>query len=658
MNTAINKMQLEKMKRLIVKIKDADEAYFKYDNPKMTDREYDKLVDELKNMEQSMGVIYSNSPTQTVPGEILDELEKKRHTRPMLSADKTKSVDSLVKFSDGHDVILSWKLDGLTLVLRYSYGRLQLALTRGKGGVIGEDVTHTVKTFLNVPLTIPVKDTFELRGEGVISWENFDKINFALEEPYAHPRNLAAGSTRKLDSSESKKRYLEFFAFELITDNPRITSKSEQFQFMEDIGFSVVPHTMLPNANKDSIKRVMEQFDPKKFGYPVDGIMMEYNDIAYGRSLGKTGHHENRLIAYKWEDELFETKFCGVDLAATRTGLISITGIFEPVEIDGMVSRAYLHNLDIFEEFQFGIGDTIKVYKANKIIPQIADNITMSNTYMLSMICPCCGEPLSIKRSSGGTRNLYCNNPKCTAKLVGKFDHFCEKTRMNIEGLSALTLEKFIGHGWIKSFGDLYRLEEHREEIINTVGFGVQFYNRLQKSIEKSRHCTLQQFIAGLGIPMVGRSAGRIISKHFAGNWSAFEQAIKDGFDFRTLPDFGNMKHNSIYIWYSDRDEAKLWRSLLDQIEFVHTEEETEMNNTDMNNPFFGKAVVATGKLENYTRDEIKLKLLQLGAKPKSSVSNKTDYVIVGEKAGGKFAEAQRLGIQTLTEEEFENMLA
>ena len=460
---------------------------------------------------------------------------------------------------------------------------------------------------------------------------------------------------RKLDASESGKRFLEFFVFDLVTDL-KIPTKCLQMDFMEANGFSVVPHAELSGMDADYIKTTVELMDPKHYGYPVDGLIMEYDDVSYGKSLGATGHHENRLIALKWQDELFETKFLGVELATTRTGMVSITGLFEPVEIDGTaISRAYLHNLDIFDEFQFGVGDMIQVYKANMIIPQIARNDTQSNTFLLPMTCPCCSGPLAVRTTSGGTRQLFCENPHCTARLVQKFDHFCEKTRMDIEGLSATTLEKFIGHGWIRNFGDLYDLEQHREEIVNTEGFGEKSFERLQASVEKSRSCTLAKFIAGLGIPMVGRHAGRDLDAYFHGSWEEFESAILGGFDFTQLPDFGETMHKNIYQWYQDAEEAKLWRPLLSKINFI---KESSTMNTNYNTPFYGKTVVATGKLENYTRDGIQAKLLELGAKPASSVTKKTDYLIVGEKAGSKLVKAQQLGIRTLTEEEFEEMLA
>lgn len=623
----------------------------------MTDLEYDLLTDELLKLEAKTGQILSGSPTQKVSGEILEELTPVRHTKPMLSAKKTKSIEDLVRFADHRPVLVSWKLDGLTIVLRYENGALKQAITRGREGIIGEDVTHTVRTFLNVPLTIPIQEPIEVRGEGVISWQHFNLINSGLEEPYSHPRNLAAGSTRKLDANESGKRFLEFFAFDLVSDHLERQSKLAQMQLMERAGFSVVPYTYVDGSKDDAqLRNTIQAYDPKQFQYPVDGLILEYDDRIYGASLGATGHHENRMIALKWQDDLVKTKFLGVELATTRTGMVSITGLFEPVTIDGtVVSRAYLHNLDIFDAFRFGVGDEIEVYKANMIIPQVAKNLTMSNTFVLPTTCPCCGEELTVKTTSGGSRQLFCGNPHCAAKLVQKFAHFCEKTRMNIEGLSDTTLEKFIGHGWIRNFGDLYELEKHRDEIIRTEGFGVKSYERLQASIEKSRHCTLAKFIAGMGIPMVGRHAGRDLDRYFGGSWEAFEQAIRDGFDFTQLPDFGQTMHNNIYTWYADTEEAKLWRPLLNHIEFV---KETSTMNINTNNPFAGKTVVATGKLVNYTRDEIQSKLLSLGATPASSVTKKTDYLIVGEKAGSKLTKAQQLGIPTLTEEEFEQMIS
>lgn len=645
----------ERMKELLAILNEANVAYYKYDKPLMPDRTYDALFDELVQLERDTGIILSGSPTQKVSGDNLDELAEVRHTKPMLSAQKTKSRDEIVKFCGNRPIIISWKLDGLTLVLRYEGGKLKQAITRGAGGTVGEDVTHTARVFMNIPLEIPCKEPVEVRGEGVISWRNFEKINQDVEsEPYSHPRNLAAGSVRRLDATKSKNQFLEFFAFELVTGD--FASKEGQLGELSLNGFDVVPYVAVQvQSDPDTLLTAIDQFIPEEFGYPVDGLIFEYDDITYAKSLGATGHHENRLIALKWEDELYETTFLGLELATTRTGMISVTGIFADVEIEGtIVNRAYLHNLDVLQSFSLGIGDTVKLYKANKIIPQLAENITRSGTLELPEACPSCGRDLFIQTTTGGTRQLFCENTGCPARFIRKFVHFCDKTRMNLEGFSETTLKKFVSMGWLKNFGDFYTLKRHEQEIIQTEGFGQRSFDRLQAAIDKTRSCALNQFIAGMGIPMVGRSAGRILSNYFGGDWNAFERAIIEGFDFTQLEDFGQIMHDNIYAWYTDKEEEKLWRPLLDHITFIKYEEASEMNQT---NPFSGKTVVATGKLQNYTRDGIQLKLLSLGAKPAGSVSKNTDYVIVGEGAGSKLVKARSLGVKVLTEEQFEAKL-
>lgn len=647
--------KLEKMQELANILHDADTAYYQKNHPAISDFVYDRFFDELKKLEKETGVILSNSPTAKVPGEIMDGLEEVRHTKRMLSADKTKSADDIARFIGKKPAVISWKLDGLTLVLRYHKGKFHQAITRGREGIIGEDVTHTVRQFMNVPLAIPEERDMEVRGEGVISWENFRKINKALNGEYSHPRNLAAGSTRVLDAGKTSQRHLEFFAFELISDGLAEGDKQEQLEHMKKCGFSVVPY-MLYVPGKERLSKFIGRFKPELFAYPVDGLIVEYNDMKYGRSLGVTGHHENRMMALKWEDALYETKFLGVELATTRTGMVSITAVLEPVEIEGsLISRAYLHNLDIFESFNFGKGDTVRVYKANMIIPQIAENITGSGGYAIPMECPCCGGALSIRKSSGGTRQLFCGNENCSAKLVQRFSHFCEKTRMGIENLSGSTLEKLVSRGCLKTFEDLYQLGRHKDEILEMDGFGEKSFNRLQKSIEKSRKTSLAKFIAALGIPMVGRHAGKELEKHFKGSWDAFEQAIKERFDFTGLTGFGSTMNGNIYRWHNDPKEEKLWRGVLKYLEFG--KEDEKMNRTT-GNPFDGKRVVATGRLANYTRDGINEKLVSIGAVPGSSVSSRTDYVIFGEKAGSKLSRARELGIPAISEEEFERMLA
>ena len=646
----------EQMKALIVRLLEADEAYYGRDDPIMSDYEYDRLYDELVRLEKESGIVLAASPTQRVPGEVLDSLATVTHTKPMLSAGKTKAINEIFKFIGGRKVILSWKLDGLTLVLRYKEGKLVQAITRGDG-LKGEDVTHTVRVMGNVPLTIPCTDPLEVRGEGVVSWQNFRALNETLEDPYSHPRNLAAGSIRKLDANESRKRRLEFLAFDLISDTLGGATKWEQLRFMAQMGFTTVGYSILAaNAPLEALEQAVAWYRPEEYAYPVDGLIFEYDDLDYGRSLGATGHHENRLMALKWKDTLYETVFRSLEVATTRTGMVSLTGVFDDVEIDGTtVNHAYLHNLDIFKALALGPGDKISVYKANMIIPQIAENHTKSGGCPIPFVCPCCGESLMIHKSTGGTRQLYCENPACPAKLVRKFVHFCSKIRMEIEGLAEQTLETFVDRGWVKNFGDLYELERYKDDIVATPGFGEKSFARLQQAVDKRRTCTLNQFIAALGILEVGRHAGRILNGYFGGSWDAFEKAIQDGFDFTQLTDFGQIMHDNIYAWYNDVEEARLWRPALKHITFL--KEDTTMSETMNNNPFAGKTVVATGKLQNYTRDGIQMKLLSLGAKPAGSVSKKTDYLIVGENAGSKLEKAQALGITTLTEQQFEDML-
>ena len=644
----------EQMKTYIEQMHAADKAYYNAGTPILTDYEYDQMFDALKKLEQETGVVLSGSPTHKVGGEVLDELHKVQHTQPMLSADKTKSVDDVIKFIDGKPCVLSWKLDGSTMVLRYENGELRQAITRGDGHA-GDDVTHTARAFLDIPIKIKEHEKIEVRGEAVISWANFERINEELEDNrYSHPRNLASGSIGMLDARESKNRCLEFRAFDLV-EGPVFPTKAEQLRYMQQLGFHVVEHVLMENMENKQIRRCMDDMDPKSYAYPVDGLIIEQNDVAYGKSLGHTGHHENRMIALKWKDEEYETRFRGVELRPTRKGRLSLTGIFDPVEMDGAtVSRATLHNFDMFKRFRLGLGDRVLLIRSNMVIPQLVKNLDCSDTYELPETCPCCGADVVIRKEEN-TNFLYCSNPRCPGVLVQKFVHYCERTRMNIPGLSEATLAKFVDKGWLTTFGDLYELDRYKEQIVQENGFGIRSFERLQKAIEKSRKTTLNRFIAAMGIHEVGRTAGRAISEYFGGSWLAFEKAIQNKFDFTLLEDFGQTMNDSIYEWYADKQAAALWRPALYHIEFII--QEKERHTMSNNNVFQGKKIVATGKLEGYTRTEIQDKILSLGATPQSAVSKTTDYLIVGEKAGSKLAKAQQLGVPVLTEEEFERMI-
>ena len=644
---------IEQMQAYIKQIRAADKAYYNAGNPMLTDYEYDQVFDALKKLEEATGLVLSGSPTHKVSGEVLDELHKVPHTRPMLSADKTKSVDDVIKFIDGRPCVLSWKLDGSTMVLRYEDGELKQAITRGDGHA-GDDVTHTARVFLDIPIKIKEREKNEVRGEAVISWANFKTINEELADGrYSHPRNLAAGSIGMLDAGESKHRCLEFRAFDLV-EGPAFQTKAEQLRYMQQLGFHVVEHVLMENMEEEQIRRCMDDMDPKSYAYPVDGLIIEQNDVAYGKSLGHTGHHENRMIALKWKDEEYETRFRGVELRPTRKGRLSLTGLFDPVEMDGAtVSRATLHNFDIFKRFQMGIGDRVLLIRSNMVIPQLVKNMDCSDTYELPETCPCCGADVVLRKEEN-TTFLYCSNPRCPGVLVQKFVHYCERTRMNIPGLSEATLTKFVDKGWLTTFGDLYELGRYKDQIIQENGFGSRSFERLQRAIDRSRKTTLNRFIAAMGIHEVGRTAGRAISEYFGGSWLAFEKAIQNKFDFTLLEDFGQTMNDSIYEWYADKQAEALWRPALQHITFTIQKKERQTMNG--NSVFQGKKIVATGKLAGYTRTEIQDKILSLGATPQSAVSKTTDYLIVGEKAGSKLAKAQQLGVKVLTEEEFEQM--
>lgn len=647
---------LTRMKKLMEELSRASEAYYKYDKPIMTDKAYDKLYDELEALERETGIIFSNSPTQKVQGEILESLTKVVHSKPMLSAKKTKSTQELLKFVMEQPIILSWKLDGLTIVLKYDNGMLMQAITRGNGEE-GEDVTHSLKMFTNVPLRIQYQGKLELRGEGVISWKNFEKINAALslEDQYAHPRNLAAGSVRQLNASVAKQRYLEFIAFELVdAEELHAETRQQQLQFLEDNGFTVVEREYCAFSSAQEIQKHIDKFDPLHYKYPVDGLIFEYDNIRFGLVQGATEHHENNKIAYKWEDEAVNTRFREIELNTTRTGMVSLTALFDMVLIDSTeVSRASVHNYDIYLDFQFGTDDEITVYKANKIIPQIEENLTRSGTYVLPQVCPCCNTKLEIRRPKDA-QFLFCPNSDCPARRVQQFVYFVSKHAMGIDGMSAATIEKFVDKGWIKEFADIYKLDQHKEQIISMEGFGEKSYQKLWSAIQKSSHVPLDRFLVALGIPNIGRRSAKVLAQACKWSWEDLLEKINTRYDFAQLKDFGEVVNRNLYDYFDKEENRTMLAHLLEVLSFVQVERKEAA--TDQ--PFFGKTVVATGSLKHFTRDSIKEKLESLGAKATGSVSKNTDYVLAGEKAGSKLTKALELGITILSEQEFLDMLA
>ena len=646
--------ELQKMKELIERIKEADAAYFQKDAPIMSDREYDRLVLELKMLERTTGIHFSDSPIGKVPGDEKTGLKTVRHSKPMLSCNKTKNVRDIIRFALEQDIVLSWKMDGLTLVLRYENGHFTQAITRGSGGIVGEDVTHTVKYMRNVPLAVPCKESFEVRGEGVLSWEDARILSRLGGTTAAHPRNIASGAVRSLVPDRGKLAHLDFFAFELIKEEIPAT-KAEQLAFLSENNFGVVDHKVIPFEENRDLHSDVENWMPGGFAYPVDGIVAEYNDIAYGKSLGATAHHERRMMALKWKDELKETVFRGVELNTTRTGAVSIVGVFDEVEMDGTkVHRANLHNLSNFESFRFGLGDRILVYKANRVVPQIAENKMRSGTYELPKYCPCCGETLTIRVTPGGVRELHCPNENCLARHAQRIARFCGKNAMDIDGLSASVLEKMMAYGWIRNFADIYHLEIHRDDILSRPGFGMDWYNGVLEAVENSRRCHMYQFLAGLGIPQLGPEAAKILHRYYYGSMEDFLQAVSDGFPFFHIAGITESLGRKIHVWFEDEKNVRMMRTVMAELTFLGRSRELE----GKDNPFSDTTVAVTGTFERFTREEIIELLTSLGANVAAEVTEDTDYLIYGSVPGSsQIGLAMEYGVNMISEKGFGEML-
>ena len=650
--------KIQRIKQLTEELNGHCYNYYVLDKPKITDKQYDKLYDELQFLENQTNYILSSSPIQKVQGEVLPFLQKVKHTEPMLSAEKSKDINDAIKFMKNQDCVLSWKLDGLTLVLRYNKGKLRQAITRG-GGEEGEDVTHAIKTFTNVPLTINYKGYLEIRGEGLVTFKEFERINAELiakgEETYSSPRNLAAGSTRQLNANITKNRNLIFIAFGIVKCDKEFPTKCHQFEFLNELGFEVVYYV---SVDKELIHDYVENFKAKipNLPYLTDGLIVEFDDIAYGKAQGFTGHHNKSLYAIKHNDDIFESIFRGVELNTTRTGMVSITGLFDEVECDGVkLSKASLHNYDIFEEMQFGIGDKITGYRANGVIPQIEDNLTRSNTYKIEMRCPSCGSDIVIKTPKEA-RFLFCENENCPSKLINKFVHFCSKDAMNIEGISDSGIELFINKRFLKTFDDIYSLDKYKSQIVKLEGWGLKSYNKLVNAIEKSKKVKMQNFLYGLGIPNIGKGSSKIIAKYFNDDWFAFEKALCDEFDFSVLQDFGDITNQSLHDWYRNDNERKMWIKLSYMVEFVKEEIKVESSLKSLE----GLTFVVTGSVETFkNRKELEELITSLQGKLSGSVSSKTNFLINNDISSttGKNKKANDLGIEIISESQFNEMI-
>lgn len=637
---------LFRMRQLIEEIEKADIAYFDQDAPILSDKEYDALVEELTALEKKTGLHFNNSPIGKVGGGIKQGLKTVEHTKPMLSCQKTKEMQDLLQFGLGHDLVCSWKMDGLTIVLRYKNGRLAQAITRGSDGLIGEDVTHNVQYFANIPLICPCKEDFEVRGEAVLSWEGFNIVTKTGDRS-SHPRSVASGAVRSYTPDVGKLSHIDFVAFELIKEDSFAT-KREQLEFLEENNFEVVGYQFLDHTTeKEDFIQKIRQWNPQDFEYPVDGIVCEYDDIAYGKSLGATAHHERRMIALKWKDEVKETFFRGVELHTNRTGNVSIVGLFDAVELDGTkIRRANLHNLSNFERYQFGIGDLIRVYKANMIIPQIAENLDRSGTFELPEFCPSCGEKLTVRISAGGTKNLYCPNEECIARNAQRIARFCDKTALNIEGLSATTLEDMMARGWLRNYQDLFHLENFEQEILNAPGYGAQRYTDIIEAIEKARHCQMNRFLVGLGIPQLGPEAALALHQYYYGKMEDFVAALQKGFVFNRIEGISATLSQNLHQWYRESRNQQMLHALMAELDFIG-----QGHGKKKSNPFCDKILAVTGTFERVDRKELYALLSALGATITESVNEKTDYLIYGALPGSKkIAKAMKLGTPMLGE--------
>ncbi len=642
--------KLDRMKELTGILKEAAEAYYAKDIEIMSNLEYDRLYDELVQLEAETGIILAGSPTQTVGYAAVDELPKEAHDRPMLSLAKTKSREELQDWLMDKEGLLSWKLDGLTIVLTYEEGKLLKAVTRGNGEV-GEVITANAKCFQNIPLSIPHKGKLVLRGEAVISYSDFEKINAAIEDEalkYKNPRNLCSGSVRQLNSAITAERSVNFFAFALVQcDGKTFVTREEQVLFLQQMGFATVPYV---KVDRNTILAAIEGFAGEVEGYdiPSDGLVLILDDIAYGESLGRTSKFPRDSIAFKWADELKETTLLEIEWSASRTGLINPVAIFEPVELEGTtVSRASVHNISIVKALKLGLGDRVTVYKANMIIPQIAENLDMTDTLEIPCTCPVCGGATEVRQINEG-QFLYCTNASCAAKKIKLFALFVGRDGLNIDGMSEATLEKFIAKGFLHEFSDLYHLDHHKDEIISMEGFGQKSYDKLIQAIEASRKTTLPKVLYGLGIAGVGLATAKLICRHFQYDYSAMANAGAE--ELNEIEGVGDVIAQAFVKYFASEENCAMVERLLSELD-IQVEKVDEASQT-----LAGQVIVITGSLELYeNRNALKDAIEAKGGKVTGSVTAKTHYLINNDIAStsSKNKKAKELGVPIITEKEF-----
>ena len=651
----MSRQKQERMQELVTLLNRAAKAYYQDAQEIMSNLEYDRLYDELTKLEAELGITLSDSPTVNVGYEVLSELPKERHESPMLSLDKTKEVQDLKRFVGDQKAMMSWKMDGLTIVLTYRDGTLFKAVTRGNGEV-GEVITNNARVFKNIPLKISYQGELILRGEAIIGYKDFEKINEEIADidaRYKNPRNLCSGSVRQLNNEITAKRNVRFYAFTLVqADGVDFhNSREKQMDWLREQGFEVVEHVMV---TRDQVEDAVAEFSRKIVDndFPSDGLVLVYDDIAYGRSLGRTAKFPRDSYAFKWADEQVRTKLLEIEWSPSRTGLINPVAIFEPVELEGTtVSRASVHNISIMEELELGIGDEIEVYKANMIIPQIAENLTRSGVRDIPEVCPVCGGKTEIRQVSNA-KALYCTNPECQAKHIKSFSLFVSRDALNIEGLSESTLEKFIDRGYVKEFADLFHLDRYEEEIKEMEGFGEKPFNNLKASVEKARETTLPQVLYGLGIANVGLSNAKVICKEFKNDLDAMLHA--DAEQLSEISGIGAVIAGTFTAYFQNPAHVGQLKNLLGELK-IHAEEGEAKEQI-----FGGVNFVITGSVTHFAnRKEVKELIESLGGKVTGSVTSKTNYLINNDitSTSSKNKKANELGIPIISEEMFLEML-
>lgn len=644
----------KRIRELIGTLRAAGRAYYQESREIMSNFEYDKLYDELVSLEKETGIVFANSPTQNVGYEVVSALPKERHEKPMLSLNKTKSVEELADWLGGQTGLLSWKMDGLTIVLTYQNGTLVKAVTRGNGE-IGEVITANAKAFVNVPLNISYRGELILRGEAIIRYSDFEKINEQIEDvdaKYKNPRNLCSGSVRQLNSEITAQRQVHFYAFSLVKADgiDFKNSRKEQFEWLKTQGFEVVEyHEVTKETLPETVKMYSEAIAENDT--PSDGLVLLYDDIAYGQSLGRTAKFPRDSIAFKWADEIQETKLLYIEWSASRTGLINPVAVFEPVELEGTtVSRASVHNISIMEALELGAGDRITVYKANMIIPQIADNLTRSGVRDIPEVCPVCGGQTEV-RQLNDVKSLYCTNPDCQAKKIKSFTLFTSRDALNIAGLSEVTLEKFIGVGMIHEYADIFHLDRHQEEIVEMDGFGQKSYDNLIAAAEKASHTTLPRMVYGLGVAGIGLANAKMICRHFKNDFEAMRHATVE--ELVEIDGIGEVLAQAWTAFFSDGKNNAIVDHLLAELTFEAGDEESSEGADEA---FAGMNFVITGSLEHFkNRKELQELIERRGGKVTGSVTSKTNYLINNDVASSssKNKKARELGVPILSEEEF-----